>query len=126
MIDTSTFQYADSRWADINDCLIKAGFEIHSPGTKVGECTSQYIVVKDDGSTKHLGVSTVDQLYAVMCYVPRMRYSDLEVMVRKVKAALRELEPMIVFNGNQTPSYYDDSVKAHMISIEYVNYRTMR
>ena len=42
-----------------------------------------------------------------------------------MKAAMKGLEPMIVPYGNQTPSYYDDSVKAHMVSIEYKNYKKM-
>ena len=64
-----------------------------------------------------------DDLYAVMCYVPKQAYSTLEPLVQKVKKAMKELEPMIMPYGSQTPSYYDDSYKAHMISIEYKNHK---
>ena len=46
-------------------------------------------------------------------------------MKLKVKRIMKELEPMIVPYGMQTPSYYDDGYKAHMISIEYANYKKM-
>lgn len=122
MIDAS-FQYAESRWQDIFLHLKEAGFDVYSPGTKVGECTEEYIVVKNDGSSKHLTVSSDNDLYAVMCYVPKENYSRLEPMVQEVKKAMKGLEPMILPYGSQTPSYYDDSYKAHMISIEYKNYK---
>ena len=122
MIDAS-FQYAESRWQDIFLHLKKAGFVVYSPGTKVGECTEEYIVVKNDGSSKHPTVSSDNDLYAVMCYVPKESYSRLEPMVQEVKNAMKGLEPMILPYGSQTPSYYDDSYKAHMISIEYKNYK---
>lgn len=122
MIDAS-FQYAESRWQDIFLHLKKEGFDVYSPGTKVGECTEEYIVVKNDGSSKHPTVSSDNDLYAVMCYVPKENYSRLEPMVQEVKKAMKGLEPMILPYGSQTPSYYDDSYKAHMISIEYKNYK---
>lgn len=122
MIDAS-FQYADSRWQDIFLHLKKAGFDVYSPGMKTGECTEEYIVVKNDGSSKHPTVSSDNDLYAVMCYVPKESYSRLEPMVQEVKKAMKGLEPMILPYGSQTPSYYDDSYKAHMISIEYKNYK---
>jgi hypothetical protein len=122
MIDAS-FQYAESRWQDIFLHLKKEGFDVYSPGTKVGECTEEYIVVKNDGSSKHPTVSSDNDLYAVMCYVPKESYSRLEPMVQEVKSAMKGLEPMILPYGSQTPSYYDDSYKAHMISIEYKNYK---
>lgn len=123
MIDTNTFKPAKSRWEDIFLLLKKAGYEVYSPGTKVGDCTSKYIVVSNDGSTKHIGISTDDSYYSVMCYVPRDKYSELDTFVQNVKSKMKELEPMILPYGNETPAYYDDGVKAHMISIEYKNYK---
>lgn len=125
MIDTKTFEYSDSRWQDIFLHLEKSGFDVYPPGIKVGECTSQYIVVKNDGSTRHANISTDDDFYAVMCYVPRGSYSTLEPMVQAVKRAMKGLEPMILPYGSQTPSYYDDSYKAHMVSIQYKNYKKL-
>lgn len=122
MIDSS-FVYEDTRWKDIFSALDKAGFDVYPPGVKLGECTSEYLVVKNDGSSRHPLFSTDVDYYSVMCYVPKKRYSDLELLVQRVKAAMKDLEPMIKAQGSQTPSYYDDSYKAHMVSIEYYNHK---
>lgn len=125
MIDISTFEYKDSRWQDIFLNLKNQGFDVYSPGIKTGECVSEYVVVKNDGSSKHTSFSTDVDLYAVMCYVPKNKYSSLEPLVQRVKNAMKRLEPMIKPYGTQTPSYYDDSYKAHMVSIEYKNYKKL-
>lgn len=125
MIDVSTFEYKDSRWQDIFLNLKSQGFDVYSPGIKTGECVSEYVVVKNDGSSKHTSFSTDVDLYAVMCYVPKNKYSSLEPLVQRVKNAMKRLEPMIKPYGTQTPSYYDDSYKAHMVSIEYKNYKKL-
>lgn len=125
MINTNVFEPANSRWQDIFLHLQKAGFDVYPPSIKTGECIAEYIVVKNDGSSRHVGLSTDDDLYAVMCYVPKKAYSTLEPLVQRIKTSMKELEPMILPYGSQTPSYYDDSIKAHMISIEYKNYKKM-
>lgn len=125
MINTETFEAADSRWQDIFLHLQKAGFDVYPPSIKVGECDSLYVVVKNNGSSRHAGLSTDDDLYSIMCYVPKMAYSSLEPLVQRIKKTMKELEPMILPYGSQTPSYYDDSIKAHMISIEYKNYKKL-
>ncbi len=124
MIDVNTFEYKDSRWQDIF-LHLKKKFDVYSPGMKTGECISEYLVVKNDGSSKHISFSTDVDLYSVMCYVPKESYSSLEPLVQRVKEYMKELEPMIIPYGNQTPSYYDDNIKAHMISIEYKNYKKL-
>lgn len=124
MIDKN-FRYLGSRWQDIFKHLTSSGFDVYSPGMKVGECTKEYVVVKNDGSSRLASFSTDDDLYAVMCYVPKQSYSKLEPMVQRVKKAMKELEPMILPYGSQTPSFYDDSYKAHMISIEYKNHKKL-
>lgn len=112
-----------SRWWDIVLHLKSKGNEVYSPGMKTGDCTSPYIVVKNDGSSVHPSFSTDIDLYSIMCYVPKESYSSLEPLVQKIKADMKEMEPMIKPYGSQTPSYYDDSFQAHMISIEYKNYK---
>lgn len=123
MINVNTFEYRDSRWQDIFVHLKNDGFDVYSPGTKVGECISEYLVVKNDGSSKHPNFSTDVDLYSIMCYVPKEKYSTLEPLIQRVKGSMKGLEPMIKPYGNQTPSYYDDSIKAHMVSVEYKNYK---
>lgn len=123
MIDTKEFVPLESRWQDIHAHLTSKGYIVYAPGTKNGECTEPYIVVKNDGSYKHTNFSTDRDMYAVMVYVPKGQYSKLEPLVQKVKRDMKELEPMILQYGQQLPSYYDDTIKAHYISIEYENYK---
>lgn len=123
MIDPTTFEYRQSRWQDIFAHLKAKGFDVDSPGMRIGECKSPYIVVKNNGSSKINGISSDDDFYSVMCYVPMNKYSTLEPMVQEVKKAMKELEPMILPQGNQSPSYLDDVKKSHMISIEYKNHK---
>lgn len=108
-------------WQKIFSHLKKQGIEVYSPSTKEGECKSPYVVVKSNGLNKHTSFSTDIQYYSVMCYVPKNSYSKLEDYVKQVKEAMKGLFPMVTEAGQETPSYYDDSVKAHMISIEYKN-----
>lgn len=113
-----------NRWQDIY-LHLKESFDTYSPGIKLGECKKPYIVVKNDGSTKHPSFSTDIDLYAVMCYVPKQNYSSLETLIQQVKKEMKELEPMIMPYGLQTPSFYDDTLKAHMVSISYRNYKKL-
>ncbi len=124
-IDTSTFEYADSRLMDLYQHLKDNGFDVYMPAIKSGECTSPYIVIKNDGGTKHSSFSSNVDLYSIMCYVPKQSYSKLEPLVQSVKTAMKDLVPLFHPNGQETPSYYDDSVKAHMVSIEYKNYKKL-
>lgn len=123
MIDPTTFVTQGTVWRDIHTHLKNAGYDVYSPGTKLGECTSEYLVVKNNGSTRHSQYSTDQDFYSVMCYVPKQKYSDLEALVQRVKATMKDLMPMVRPYGTQSASYYDDTYKAHMVSIEYVNYK---
>lgn len=123
MIDTRTYQPSESRWGDIYRQLKKDGIDVYSPGVKTGDCTSPYVVVSIGGATKHTSFSTDVCIYNVMCYVPKQSYSMLEPYVRKVEKSMEELRPMILPYGERQPSYYDDSYHAHMVSIQYKNYK---
>lgn len=117
------FKARESRWQDIFMHLKKKGFEVYAPAQKTGECTSPYLVVKNDGSYNHVNFSTDRDMYAIYCYVPKLRYSELEPLVQQVKIAMKELYPMLQQYGQQLPSYYDEAVKGHYIAIEYENYK---
>ena len=114
---------ADTRWKDIYEKLSEHGFEVYSPGRKTGECTSPYIVVKDAGRVVSTEISSSQDLYDIMCYVPKDNYSTLEGFVDSVEAALDELFPMLRSMHFRTSSFYDDSVKAHMVSTQFVNWK---
>lgn len=123
MIDIIEFKPLESRWQDIYIHLKNKGYKMYPPGVKVGECLESFIVVKNDGSYKHINFSTDRDMYSILCYVPKGEYSKLEPLVQKIKKDMKELEPMILPYGQQMPSYYDDDCKAHYISIEYENYK---
>lgn len=114
---------AASRIQDIYLHLKKKGFEVYFPAQKVGECLSPYVVVKDATTSQYLEYSSTVTYYDLMCYIPKDHFSNLEPFVESVKVAMGELVPMIKPTYSQTQSYYDDSVKAHMISVQYKNYR---
>ena len=39
---------SENRWQDIFLHLKKEGFDVYSPGIKLGECESEYLVVKKE------------------------------------------------------------------------------
>lgn len=114
---------AESRIQDIYLHLKEQGFEVYFPAQKVGECLSPYVVVKDATTSQYLDYSSTVTYYDLMCYTPKDHFSGLEPFVESVKMAMKKLVPMIKPTYSQTQSYYDDSVKAHMISVQYKNYR---
>lgn len=114
---------AASRIQDIYLHLKEQGFEVYFPAQKVGECLSPYVVVKDATTSKYLEYSSTVTYYDIMCYIPKDHFSELEPFVESVKVAMKGLVPMIKPTYSQTQSYYDDSVKAHMMSVQYKNYR---
>lgn len=114
---------ADTRWKDIYDKLTEHEIDVYSPGQKTGECTSPYVVVKAAGRTGSTEISSSQDLYDLMCYVPKSAYSTLELFVDNVETIMDELFPMIRSMHFRTASFYDDSVKAHMISTQFVNWK---
>jgi hypothetical protein len=116
---------SESRWGDIYRHLQAKGFDVWSPGNKIGDCLAPYIVIKHDGSARRVGISTNEDFYSLLCYVPKQNYSEMESFLLSVKAAMKEMEPMIFPRGEETPSFYDDTFKAHMVSVTYKNYKKM-
>lgn len=110
-----------SQWKTIYRHLTGRGFSVYSPGQHQGECVEPYVVVRTADSTPKLLFTSHTVVYDLLCYVPRDKYSTLEDYVMSVKQAMKSLYPAIIPTQYETASYYDDEVKAHMISIEYRN-----
>lgn len=110
-----------TRFMDIYKHLSTSGVETYSPGQKKGECAEPYVVVKDAGTTQIPGFSSTQTLYDIMCYVPKDRFTLLEQYVEQVEAVMKQLKPMIMPTYFKTPSFFDDTVQAYMISIQYRN-----
>lgn len=113
----------DTRWEDIYVKLKEHNIEVYSPGQKTGECTAPYVVVKIAGRVDSTEISSSQDLYDIMCYVPKDAYSTLEAFVDRVEQAMDELFPMIRPMHFHTASFYDDSCKGHMVSTQYVNWK---
>lgn len=113
----------NNRWGDINRHLKSKGYDVYSPGQHEGECTKRYIVLKMSSMTRINTISSGRFLYDLMLYIPKNEYSQFEDFVVGVEQAMKDLEPMIMPMHYRTPSYYDDLVKGHMISIQYRNNR---
>lgn len=128
IVDPQNFPWKDNRWQDLFSFLKGKGFDVYSPATKVGECTSPYLVVTYSGTSEWFvgdkGVGGVDRdVYSIIVYVPKKRYSELETLVFRVKEAMAELKPLFIYEGSIDTVFYDDDVKAHMTSIDYRNYK---
>ena len=114
-----------SQWQNIYRQLKSDGLAVYSPGQHQGDCVSPYVVVKDSGVNPLSSFSSTQALYDVMCYVPQAEFSTLEPYVERVKASMKKLYPAIVATNFHTPSFLDDTVKGHMVSMQYRNNRKL-
>ena len=99
------------------------GFDIYTPSQKQGECIEPYLVLRSAGTVQVSNFSSTQNLYDILCYVPKNRFTLMESFVDSVEDAMKELFPMIKSAHYRTESFYDDSVKGHMVSTQYINYR---
>lgn len=118
-------EFKQDRIQDIFAHLQGKGFEAYFPAQHKGECTSPYVVIKGATNTQFRQYSTTVQYYDLLCYVPKDHFSTLYPFVDSVKTAMKELVPMIKPAYYDTESFYDDEIKGHMVSIQYLNYRKM-
>ena len=116
---------SNSRWADIYKLLEQKGLNVYSPAQHEGECIERYVVIKLGTLQRANDFSSVMYQYDLMLYVPKDEYSSLEPFVEEVKGYMKELYPMIRPMNSQTGSFYDDTVKGHMVSVQYYNYRKL-
>ncbi len=123
MNDTSLIS---TRWKDIYTHLKEKGFKVYSPGQAKGDCLSNYIVIKNSSNIQYLGLSSTRALYELLCYCPADNYSGLEVFITRVKNAMTGLYPMVIPTHSELPPFYDDTVKAYMVSIEYRTHRNYK
>lgn len=109
-------------WEEIFKELREAGVNVYPPGTHVGECKKEYVVVKQDGGAQIGKLSSEVMYYQFMLYVPQNKYQRLSEYEVEVKRILdTALYPMIMPTGSSMPDYYDEEVKAHMRSFQYRN-----
>lgn len=109
---------------DAWDLLKDVGFNPFMPGQHKGECIEPYVVVKLSGVLP-LEVSSERPIYTFLVYVPENEYTKLETNVFAIKQELKKLYPRIMYAGNETESFYDEQIKAHMISFQYYGIRKL-
>lgn len=110
---------------DIRDVLEIDGTDVFFPTQHEGECNKEYIVIKKEGTTTEPIVSSERPIYTIMCYVPQNNYSRLESFVDETKTKMKKMFPTLMYVGNETSSFYDEEVKAHMISFQYQGCRKL-
>ena len=109
-------------WEIIAEALKSHEISVFPPALKTGECTEEYVVVKGDGSAQIGELSSESHYYTIMVYVPRNKYTQLERFKEIVKGIMKtDVYPLLIPTGQETPEFYDDTVKAHMVSITYRN-----
>lgn len=124
MLDPTTFDYRESRWQDLFAFLDGKGYDVYPPATKLGDCTKPYIVVKYAGATKLSTVSSRQDLYDIMVYVPLHKYAQLEVLVQKVINDMKEIAPLFLpYDMEQDESVLDPAVNGHYVTLTYCNYK---
>lgn len=105
--------------SNIRDAIQDDGIDCFYPSQHVGKCTKEYVVVKTGGTVSETNVSSERPVYTIMCYVPANKYSRLESMIYDVKQSMKKVFPLVRYVGNETASFYDEDVDAHMISFQY-------
>ena len=109
-------------WKTVFRKLKENGINVYPPATKIGECKTEYVVIKQDGSSQVGSFSSEFVYYHFMLYVPANRYSYLSEYEKKVKDIInKELYPLLVPTDSNMADYFDDEVKAHMRSFIYRN-----
>lgn len=109
-------------WEMLFEALKNEGIKVYPPATKTGECTEPYVVVKESGASEIPGISSQSRYFTVMVYVPKDTYTQLAREKSRTKEVIAEkLYPILFPTGEETPDFYDDTVKAHTTSILYRN-----
>lgn len=124
-IDPQNFEYSESRWGDLFRHLKSKGFDVYSPETKVGACVEPYIVIRYGAGAQYFQYSSERDTYELLVYMPQKRYSEIEPFVQRVKAAMKELHPLFVYDKTRLSSYYDEELKAHMVELDYYNVKKL-
>ena len=122
MITANYTQY-DQRWRDICGVLKAAEIPVFAPAQHHGKCEAPYVVIRNAGTNKLVGISTTQTVYELLLYVPIDNYSFLDYFSDTVKETMKELYPMIVSLDSEVADYVDSEKKAHMRVLQYRNNR---
>lgn len=106
---------------DIINRLSGDGLDVALPGYRNGVCSSPYVVVQKSGTYRYAQSPALGYtLFTVHCYVPLYSYEQLDTLIRRVKSALKALEPDLRPVGNEGIFTINDSFKAHEGYLEFM------
>lgn len=103
--------------------LKNEGFEVYFIGQHTGICNTNYIVLKDGGSTSLTGKngsSTIDVIF----YIPKNKFSNSRTFKSAVIESIKEFGELR-YTGVETSIVADDDKKALTFSVIYENLRKM-
>lgn len=93
------------------------GIDAYPPVTKKGECTKEYVVIKNSGASQIGNYSSQVFYTDIMCYVPQNKYTYLVNFKNRVRQIIHDnLYPRVMETGSETTDFYDDDVKGFMVS----------
>ena len=104
-------------WETICLHLKKNGFEVYSLGQHQGKCLTPYLVLRDNGKTRRLGIEKTE--FEVLLYYPADHYSEFSGYIDRVKCAMNELYPCLILKEDEQPHYLDAQVDGYMTSLIY-------
>lgn len=102
------------------------GIDVYAPSQHKGDCTSPYVVIRGGGVVQLLTVSSERPVYTLMFYVPYKNFFELDAFKDKVKEIMKDLYPMVMYGGNESEDYYEESNKSYMKSVEYYGIRRIK
>lgn len=115
----------ETRIQDVYKCLEGNGIEVYFPEQHIGEVKTNYVVVRQDGENQFENYSSLICSIDLYLYIPRNDYSKMQLFIDQVKEVMKKLEPMIKSNHYVSPSYYDDLLKGHTVTMTYEYYRKL-
>lgn len=95
----------------------KSGLRVYPPYTKKGECKESYLVLKEGTAAQYQQFSTQIVYYDVMCY--DASYTGVLELAERIQKIMLAYTPHMFPTGIETECYYDDDVRAYMISMQY-------
>lgn len=99
--------------------VLKKKYDVYSPAQHKGQCLSPYLVLKHNGVTPYENYTSERYLWDILIYIPFDAYSTLEDFAKDVrKTILSELYPMLRIVNVMSVPFYDDTIKAYMVSIQ--------
>lgn len=109
----------DNLWQIIADFLIEKGIDVYPPGTHVGDCISNYIVILPSGSSQAYTFSSQFIYYDILIYSPEKSFTDFLKFEKEVKEAIKDLYPTIIPTGDETGVFPDDTNNSFTKTVSY-------